>query len=146
MPTYTGHCLCTAIRFRIQGPLAPIQVCHCSQCRRAQGTALATNVPVQASAFTLEQGADMLTAYEASPGKQRVFCKGCGSPVYSQRDSLPGVLRLRIGLINEDIDAPLAAHFYAGSKANWWPVCDGVPQFEAGPDSAPMQPHEGHTP
>jgi hypothetical protein len=146
MPTYTGHCLCGAIRFRIQGPLAPIQVCHCSQCRRAQGTALATNVPVESSAFTLEQGADMLTAFEASPGKQRVFCKRCGSPVYSQRDSLPGVLRVRIGLINEDIDAPLAAHFYAGSKANWWPVCDGAPQFEAGPDSAPMPAHKGHTP
>jgi hypothetical protein len=136
MPTYTGHCLCGGIRFRIQGPLAPIQVCHCSQCRQAQGTAMATNVPVQASAFTMEQGAALLTSFEASPGKQRLFCKVCGSPVYSQRDSLPGVLRVRIGLIKEPIDAPLEAHYYAASKANWWPVCDGLPQFEAGADSA----------
>ena len=135
MSQYTGGCLCGGIRFSTQGRLEPIQVCHCMQCRKAQGTAIATNTPVNVSAFTLEHGAELLSSFESSPGKKRVFCKVCGSPVYSKRDSLEGVLRIRVGLINEPIDAPLHAHFYVGSKANWWPVCDGVATFEAGPDS-----------
>ncbi|WP_290537184.1 hypothetical protein [Alcanivorax sp.] len=41
---YTGSCLCGGVTFEIAGELAPIQVCHCQQCRKAQGTALVTNI------------------------------------------------------------------------------------------------------
>ncbi len=137
-PTYTGSCLCGGVQFRILGALEPIQVCHCMQCRKAQGTAVGTNVPVDIHQFSLERGADLLTAFESSPGKQRVFCKVCGSPVYSKRDALPETLRVRVGLINEDVDPGLQAHYYAADKAHWWPVCGGAPQFEAGPGSPPL--------
>lgn len=134
-PTYTGSCLCGGVQFRIQGALDRIQVCHCMQCRKAQGTAVGTNVPVHTDQFTLERGADLLTPFESSPGKQRVFCKMCGSPVYSKRTALPDTLRVRVGLINEDVDPGLQAHYFATDKALWWPVCGDAPQFEAGPGS-----------
>ncbi|MGC4060114.1 MAG: hypothetical protein QM749_04380 [Aquabacterium sp.] len=36
---YTGSCLCAGIRFRLHlKALEPIQICHCTQCRKAQGT------------------------------------------------------------------------------------------------------------
>ncbi len=126
---YTGSCLCGRVQFRIDGALEPIQVCHCLQCRKAQGTPFATNTPVEADAFTLTSGAELLKAYESSPGKQRVFCSRCGSPIYSSKDSLPGVLRIRAGLLNESLQVGPAAHAYVGSKANWWPITDSLPQF-----------------
>jgi hypothetical protein len=43
---YTGSCLCGGVAYEIDGELEPIQVCHCSQCRKAQGTAIVTNIPV----------------------------------------------------------------------------------------------------
>lgn len=132
MTRYTGSCLCGGVRFSLTGPIAPIQICHCMQCRKAQGTAIATNVPVDESTFRLDQGDELLSSYESSPGKLRVFCSVCGSPVYSKRATLPGVLRIRLGLINEPVDAPLHAHFYTATKANWWPICDEAPQFEQG--------------
>jgi hypothetical protein len=76
-------------------------------------------------------GAELLTSFESSPGKERVFCNRCGSPIYSKKDTIPGVLRIRAGLINEPLSAKPVAHFYTGSKANWWPINDGLPQFEA---------------
>ena len=57
---YTGSCLCGGVRFQIQGELEPIQVCHCSQCRKAQGTPFATNTPVKEAAFQLDSGAELL--------------------------------------------------------------------------------------
>jgi len=132
MSKYTGSCLCGGIKFSINGEFAPIQICYCMQCRKAQGTALVTNVPVNSDVFQLEQGSELMSFYESSPGKQRVFCKVCGSPIFSKRDSLPDVLRIRIGLINEEIDSQLLAHFHTESKANWWPICDQLPQFKAG--------------
>ena len=128
---YTGSCLCGGVKFRIMAELEPLQVCHCSQCRKAQGGPLATNTPVQSAAFELLCGAELLSAYTSSPGKQRVFCSTCGSPVYSRKDSLPGVLRLRAGLIDGSLAVRPVAHFHTASKANWWPVNDGLPQFEA---------------
>ena len=140
---YSGSCLCGGIRFRIESELEPIQVCHCSQCRKAQGTPFATNTPVAATAFTLLCGSELLTAFESSPGKQRVFCKRCGSPLYSRKDSLPGVLRIRAGLIDEPLEVRPVAHFYTGSKANWWPIDDGLPQFEGAYVSPRATPERG---
>ncbi|MBI5333945.1 MAG: GFA family protein [Burkholderiales bacterium] len=139
MTVYRGHCLCGGIRFEVRGPLAPVQICHCSQCRRAQGTPLVTNVPVAADAFTLLQGQALLAAFESSPGKQRVLCRRCGSPVFSRREALPGVLRLRLGLLDEPVDVALQAHAHVGSKAGWWPICDTLPQFDAGLPQAPQR-------
>jgi hypothetical protein len=126
---YTAHCLCQGVKFRIAGELEPIQICHCSQCRRAQGTPFVTNIPVSRAAFAFDSGTELLTEYESSPGKKRAFCSRCGSPVYSRRDAQPEVLRIRAGLINEPLSVRPVAHFCVASKADWWPIDDGLPQF-----------------
>jgi hypothetical protein len=129
---YTGSCLCGEVRFRIESELEPIQVCHCTQCRKAQGGPFATNIPVAASAFQLVGGEHLLKAYESSPGKQRLFCSQCGSPVYSRRQSLPSVVRVRAGLINEPLQVRPAWHTYTSSKCNWWSIEDDLAQYEQG--------------
>lgn len=125
---HTGSCLCAGVKFRIKGALAPLQICHCSQCRKAQGAPFATNAPVRTAAFTLLSGASLLTEYESSAGKFRVFCSRCGSPVYSRRAALPDVIRVRVGLIDEPVTIKPLAHFYTDSKAGWWPINDALPQ------------------
>lgn len=129
---HTGSCLCGGVRFEIDGELAPIQICHCGQCRKAQGTPFATNVPVETRNFRFTAGEELLRAYQASPGKDRVFCSRCGSPIFSRREALPGMLRVRAGTLDGPLDTRPQAHFQVSSKANWWPITDSLPQF---PDS-----------
>lgn len=129
--TYTGSCLCGGIEFRISAELAPIQVCHCSQCRKAQGGPFATNIPVPTAAFEFTAGSELLKKYESSAGKFRHFCGICGSPIYSARQSLPDVLRVRAGLINGKLTSGLAFHAHVGAKSEWWPIDDDAPQFQA---------------
>ena len=126
---YSGQCLCGDIRFEIDGALAPIQICYCKQCQRAQGTALATNIPVSLADFRLICGQELLRSFESSPGKERCFCSRCGSPVFSKRESLPDVLRIRVGLINGELATQVSAHFYTSAKPNWWTICDDLPQY-----------------
>jgi hypothetical protein len=126
---YTGHCLCGGVQFTITSELEPIQICHCTQCRKTQGTAIATNTPVSASNFALSKGSDLITEFASSPGKKRCFCKVCGSPIYSYRESLPGIFRIRAGLINEPISVRPIAHYHTASKCNWWPIEDGLAQY-----------------
>jgi hypothetical protein len=63
----------------------------------------------------------------------RAFCGRCGSPVYSRRSDSPDVLRLRLGLLDDDPKRRPLAHFWVGSKAPWFEITDDLPQFEAGP-------------
>jgi hypothetical protein len=131
---HTGSCLCGAVRFEVEGPLAPIQLCCCGHCRKAQGTAFAANIPVASEAFRLLSGQAKLKEHRASPGKRRVFCGVCGSPVFSQRDETPQVLRLRAGLLDEPVEARPAFYFHTASKAAWWPPQGELPQH---PGEAP---------
>jgi len=126
---YTGSCLCGGVQFRLDGEPEPIQVCHCSQCRKAQGTPFATNMPARAAEFHITSGRELLKEYESSPGKVRYFCGRCGSPVYSQKNTTPDVVRLRAGTINEPLKVRPIAHFYTAYAANWWTVNDGLPKF-----------------
>ncbi len=126
---YSGRCLCGGVAFEIEGELEPIQVCHCSQCRKAQGSAFATNIPVSTAAYKLLKGAELLSSFESSPGKQRVFCKVCGSPLSSKRTDLPDLLRVRAGTIEGELATRSVTHFHYASKANWLVINDDVAKF-----------------
>lgn len=124
----TGSCLCGKVLFQMEGTLAPIQICHCSQCRRAQGSAFACNIPVPESDVKFVQGNELLKSYESSPGKQRFFCSNCGSPIYSKTAKNPGVIRLRAGTLDEE-NLKLNCHIYFESKAKWFPVDDTLVKY-----------------
>lgn len=124
-----GSCLCGGVRYALTAPLTEIGLCHCQQCRKANGSAFAANAPVPAAAFRLLAGAELLQAYESSPGKQRAFCGHCGSPIYSRKADTPGVLRLRIGLLDTATGHAPDYHFMTAHKADWHRIDDALPQY-----------------
>lgn len=126
---HTGSCLCRAVRFEIAGELAPVQVCHCGDCRKAQGGPFGTNIPVETANFRLLSGAEDMRAYESTPGKERVFCSRCGGPLFSRLESKPEVMRVRAGTLDGVVETQIGFHFYTASKANWWPIADDKPQY-----------------
>jgi len=130
-----GGCLCGAVRYRYEGPLGEalgaVTLCHCRQCRQAQGYAAAV-APALASGFSIISGADQVREFESSPGKRRAFCGTCSSPLYSRRDSRPEVLRLRLGGLDDPPPAlRIEAHIHTADLPAW-----------AQPDSAPRYPGE----
>jgi len=138
----TGGCLCGGVRFEVDGALGPVVYCHCSQCRRASGSAFATNASVRADAFRLRAGAELVCEYESSPGQFRAFCGRCGSPLYARMDAWPGLRRVRLGLFDGDPGRRPEAHVHVGSKAPWVELCDGLPRFDAEGAAALVAPGE----
>ncbi len=128
----TGHCLCGRVRFEIEGQLGPAGYCHCSQCRRANGSAFAANAPVRAKYLRFVAGRESISEYESSPGKFRAFCSHCGSPIYSRRTSEAETFRIRLGALDGDPGRRPLAHVWVGSKAPWFEITDALPRFEAG--------------
>lgn len=133
----SGRCLCGTVRFHITGRLGPIGYCHCSQCRRASGTAFAANADVRRGEIQFDSGLDRVSEYESSPGKFRAFCARCGSPVYSRTTSDPGHLRVRLGTLDQDPGRRSLAHVWVSSKAPWFEIGDALPQFPEGPPPRP---------
>lgn len=127
---YKGSCLCNAVRYEVTGPINNIVCCHCSICRKAQGSAFATNGIVLKKYFTFTQGKDSLTGYESSPGQTKYFCRHCGSPIVSENIKRPDQYRVRVGTIETDISERPAAHIFVGSKACWEEIEGELPQYE----------------
>ena len=127
----TGGCLCRAVRYEIAGELAPVELCHCSMCRRASGTAFASNMSVRAEDFRVTSGEASLKSYESRPGKERLFCAACGSPIISRSQGDPTMVRVRAGTLDEPAPTHAAFHFHVASKAGWLPIADDLPQYPA---------------
>jgi hypothetical protein len=128
----SGSCLCDSIRFRIRGELGPVGYCHCSMCRKANGSAFSTNGIVRRRDFSFMRGDELIQEYESSPGRFRAFCSRCGSPIYSRVDAQPEALRVRLGTLDCDPGRRPAGHVWVGSKAPWHTISDDLPQFEKG--------------
>lgn len=127
---YKGGCLCGAVRYEISGTIRNIVYCHCSRCRKAQGSAFATNGIVRATDFTIVSGESELTGYEATPGQKKYFCRHCGSPIISRSTNKPDEVRVRIGTIESDISERPQAHIFVTSKANWEDICGNIPMYD----------------
>ena len=84
-----GGCLCGGVRYEVEGPLAAVQLCHCGQCRKAQGSAFGANLPVATAAFRLIQGEDLLREYRASPPSGGCFAGPAGAPCSASSTARP---------------------------------------------------------
>ena len=124
-----GSCLCGGIRYRYDGEIEEVSLCHCSQCRKAQGSAFAAVSPVATARFKILAGAELLKEYRSSPDKVRVFCATCGSPIFSAKDDAPEVRRLRLGNVDTPFTCASTFHIFTASKASWWDCDDGLPSF-----------------
>jgi len=56
----------------------------------------------------------------------------CGSPIYTKTIKLPGVVRIRAGTIDGEIDTKPMTHFYVAHKSNWYEITDDLPRFPEG--------------
>jgi len=130
---YTGSCLCGEIQYQIDGEIGMIVQCHCQKCRKANGTAFATNAPIAKSAFKFIKGENFLKQYQSSESTVRHFCGNCGSPILSTKAATPEFYRLRIGTLDTPLEHKPTQHLFVTSKAEWDVIYDDLPQFEGFP-------------
>ncbi|WP_220757445.1 GFA family protein [Shewanella colwelliana] len=127
---YLGQCLCGEISIKVNGPITDIIHCHCSLCRKNSGTAYATNGFINRADFEIVAGAESLTTFSFKPGRNRHFCRRCGSPVFSSNKQDPNRLRIRLGILDSDISEKPASHNFVTSKASWDDLDANLPRYE----------------
>ena len=125
----SGKCLCGAVRYEIEGSISPIWLCHCSKCRRATGSAFHASAVCRPEQFRWLQGEDEIAEYADTPGYKTRFCRTCGSPVPSYLEDF-GMVFLHAGGLDGDPGRGVVHHIFVGSKAPWYEILDGQPQYE----------------
>jgi hypothetical protein len=126
-----GSCLCGRFAFEVDGDFGFMSHCHCGYCRKAHGAAFATYVGAPASAFRWLRGQGEQAFYESSPGAKRPFCPDCGSKVPGPASG--DQVFFPAGLLDGDPRVRPMSHMFAGSKAPWFEIQDGLPAFESVP-------------
>ncbi|MFK8048456.1 MAG: GFA family protein [Halioglobus sp.] len=104
-------------------------MCHCSQCRQAQGGLFATNSPIDAEKLHIS-GGQYIKEFESNKNKVRAFCSNCGSPLYSARKDLHNIKRLRLGSVKTPFVCENRYHIFSSSTASWEVISDNYPQFD----------------
>lgn len=125
----TGSCLCGAVRYQIEGDMGGMSHCHCSYCRKAQGTNFGTYAPVPRAGVTWLSGEDRIASYQSSETIRRHFCDQCGSAVCVDVEG-SDQLHFPVGNLDEPFDVRPDRHIFVGSKAPWYEITDDLPQHD----------------
>jgi hypothetical protein len=121
------------VQYQIEGMPTHIYYCHCSQCRRASGSSFATNMLVSEQQFRFVAGESLLRCFQFPAGKYRYSCSVCGSPIFNRSTATSSVLAVRCGTLDAAPGIKPQAHIWVGSKAPWFEISDGLPQYEGEP-------------
>ena len=103
MVRFTGGCLCGAIRYEVNSEPQRIANCHCDDCRKATGSAVATNIFVADDSVVMTQGEPKSFSHIADSGNTMVkeFCANCGSQVFGHSNGRPGIKSIKVGSIDD---------------------------------------------
>ncbi|MEX2963673.1 GFA family protein [Microbulbifer sp. TYP-18] len=129
-----GKCLCEAVQYEISGKLGAVFNCHCSKCRRWHGAPFRSRASIDVSQFKLLSGKELLSTFKSSDNVTKYFCKVCGSPLHSTYENNPDVIGVALGPL-EGVESKPEANIFTASKASWYEICDGLPQYESWPGS-----------
>lgn len=121
---HKGSCLCGHVQYEYSGEIDEISRCYCVQCQKGQGSAFVAVAPVLTEKFRFIRGEECLKEFRASPSKRRVFCAECGSPLYSERDDLQGIRRLRLGTLDTAVHPVRQYHAFVSQKVSWYEIYD----------------------
>jgi hypothetical protein len=123
-----GSCLCGAVSYEVTGAPVVMYYCHCGTCRKATGTAFATNMIVLTDDFRIVSGQKTLSSFESSPQKRRYFCSRCASPIYSQAEQTKSMVSVRCGTLDDAPGVEPSVHTWVADRAPWFEIRDELPQ------------------
>lgn len=125
----TGRCMCGAVRYRVNGPLRPVVMCHCEQCRRMTGHVMAATA-ARRQDFVLE-GADSVAWYAASPIARRGFCKHCGSTLFWDGEGRD-FISIAAGTLDDSRGLEIACHIFVSEKGDYYQIDGSAPTIPNG--------------
>ena len=129
-----GSCLCGAVAFEIDEQPRNLVNCHCSRCRKSRGAAHGTNFFARLEKLRWTRGEDKVRTYQVPEAElfNVSFCADCGSTLPSAFTPIKRYI-VPAGALDTPLPIKVGINIWVGSKAPWFDVTDGLPQYEEMP-------------
>ena len=134
MTKTTGGCQCGKVTYEAEGDPAMVIQCHCLNCQKSSGTG---HVPF--AGFLEHQvkmtGATKTYSYTADSGGTATthFCPECGAPIFGTTTSIPGMMAIRLGSMDDSSAFVPQMQVYTKRLRTWDHELAGAPTFDAMP-------------
>ncbi len=128
--TREGGCLCGAVRFKAEGEPLNVRICHCRLCQKAMGSPFFARALFDQGALTVQGDT---ARYASSEALDRVFCKACGTRLFSWRKNVTVAGVALAAFDYRNAFAP-AEHTWVKEKMAWVKLDDGLAQY---PETVP---------
>lgn len=115
----SGSCGCGTVNYKINGPLKAVVNCHCTMCRKNNGTPFSTYCVVAQTDFDIFEGQENIATYEASGDVKKRACEKCGSPLYQSHQRYPDVFMIFHGSLTESSVVPPTFNIFCDNKLSW---------------------------
>jgi len=128
-----GSCLCGGVVFEVTEVLGPFELCHCSRCRKASGSAFVAGLGVSTHGYRLVSGRELIRVFEAPilvspPAYTRHFCTRCGCMV-PPAEPEGDWLEIPAGLLDDDPGTHPDKHICVDHAAAWYREVDALPRY-----------------
>lgn len=102
MTEFVGGCLCGQVRYTASGEILRVLNCHCSDCRKATGSAFATNIAMRRRDVVVTQGQTRQFNHVSDAGnnKAKEFCGTCGTQLFSSTVGAE-VMTIKVGSVDD---------------------------------------------
>ena len=129
-----GACACGAIKVEAEADPDKTNICHCTDCQTATGTAFRVSVPVSGASLNLtgKPATYLKTSADSGNPRLQAFCGTCGSPIYSTSpgEGQQASYMVRVGILNERDQLVPKRQSWFRSARNWVTHMDEIPKTE----------------
>ena len=126
----TGSCACDAVNYEIKRRPLLVVNCHCTICRKANGSSFATYATVLESSFSITKGDDKIQTFNLGEKGGKNFCRVCGSPLFNKNNTYPGFLMIHYGSINLPHTIEPAVNIFCDNKLPWVYALEQLKNFD----------------
>src|SRR5690242_3603040 len=132
----TERCLCGAVHWQSAHPPIVTRVCWCRDCQYL-GAGRTANACLRSESFTVTgKTSDYRSVAYSGNQMHRRFCRSCGTPLFSEAESRPHLIFVRVGTFGDPDLATPAMTIWASSAPRWACIDPDLPRVEKQPPPA----------
>src|SRR5215510_14012062 len=133
----TGGCLCRAVRYQITTAPITTRVCWCRLCQYIGAGSATVNTCFPSNAIRIEGATrDYTSIADSGNVMHRRFCPNCGTHLFSEAESRPHLIFVRVGSLDDPNIVKPAASIWTASAPAWACIDSTVPQIPGQPPPA----------
>ncbi len=130
-----ARCACGQLKVRVAGDPQRVSSCHCLACQRRTGTLFGVQAFFKNEQIAAIEGQHKTFRRQADSGTwlNMEFCPDCGSTVFWERASLPGMISVAVGAVADPHFPPPVRTIWTEHKHDWLAFPADMPHHRGNP-------------